>query len=62
MWFKEGREDAQDDPRIGQPKMQRSDANVSRERTFTHSNRRLGVRLIAEELNVGICSEEKTEL
>jgi hypothetical protein len=28
--FKEGREDVQDDPRNGQPKMQRTDANVDR--------------------------------
>jgi hypothetical protein len=28
--FKEGQEDAQDDPRSGQPKMQRTDANVER--------------------------------
>jgi hypothetical protein len=27
-WFKEGREDVQDDPRSGQPNMQRTDANV----------------------------------
>ena len=29
-WFKEGREDMQDDPRSGQPKTQRTDANVDR--------------------------------
>jgi len=29
-WFKEGREDVQDDPRSGQPKTQRTDANVKR--------------------------------
>ena len=28
--FKEGREDVQDDPRSGQPKTQRTDANVDR--------------------------------
>jgi len=28
--FKEGREDVQDDPRSGQPKMQWTDANVDR--------------------------------
>jgi transposase len=37
--FREGREDVQDDPRSGQPKTHRTD-------------RRLGVRLIAEELNM----------
>jgi hypothetical protein len=27
-WFKEGREDVQDNPRSGQPKTQRTDANM----------------------------------
>jgi hypothetical protein len=50
--FKEGREDVQDDPRSGQPKTQRTDANVDRVRTLVRSYRRLGVRVIAEELNM----------
>jgi hypothetical protein len=50
--FKEGREDVQDDPRSGQPKMQRTDANVDRVRTLVRSDRRVGVRVIAEELNM----------
>jgi len=50
--FKEGREDVQDNPRIGQPKTQRTDANVDRVRTLVHSDQRLGVRVIAEELNM----------
>ena len=49
---KEGREDVQDDPRSGQPKTQRTDANVDRVRTLVRSDRRLGVRVIAEELNM----------
>jgi hypothetical protein len=49
--FKEGREDVQDDPRSGQPKTQRTDANVNRVRTLARSDRRLGVRVI-EELNM----------
>ena len=51
-WFKEGQEDVQDDPRSGQPKTQRTDENVARVRTLVLSGRRLGVRLIAEELNM----------
>jgi len=51
-WFKEGREDVQDDTRSGQPKTQRTDVNVHRVRTLVHSDRRLGVRVIAEELNM----------
>jgi len=35
--FKEGREDVQDDPRSGQPKTQRTDANVDRVRTLVRS-------------------------
>jgi hypothetical protein len=50
--YKEGREDVQDDPRSGQPKTQRTDANVDRVRTLVLSDRRLGVRVIAEELNI----------
>ena len=50
--FKEGREDVQEDPRSGQAKTQRADANVDRIRTLVHSDRRLGVTVIAEELNM----------
>jgi len=50
--FKEGWEDVQDDPRSGQPKTQRTDANVDRVRTLVSLDRRLGVRVIAEELNM----------
>jgi len=42
----------QDDPRSGQPKTQRTDANVDRVRTLVRSDRRFGVRVIAEELNM----------
>jgi len=42
----------QDDPRSGQPKTQRTDANVDRVRTLVRSDRRLGVRVTAEELNM----------
>jgi hypothetical protein len=34
--FKEGREDVKDDPRSGQPKTQRTDANVDRVRTLVN--------------------------
>ena len=50
--FKEGREEVQDDPRSRQPKTQRPDENVDRVRTLVRSDRRLGVRVIAEELNM----------
>jgi len=50
--FKEGREDVQDDLRIGQPETQRTDANVDRVRTLVCSDGRSAVRVIAEELNM----------
>ena len=50
--LKEGREDVQDDPRIWQPKTQRTGVSVDRVRTLVRSGRRLGVRVITEELNV----------
>jgi len=50
--FKERREDVQANPRSGQLKTQRTDANVDRVRTLVRSDRRLGVRVIAEELNM----------
>jgi len=42
----------QDDARSGQPKTQRTDANVDRVRTLVRSDRRFGVRVITEELNM----------
>jgi hypothetical protein len=39
--FNEGQEDAQDDARIGQPEMQRTDANVNRVQTLVCSDRGL---------------------
>jgi hypothetical protein len=47
--FKEGQDDVQDDPRSRQPKPQRTDANVDRVLKLVCSDRRLRVRLIAEE-------------
>jgi hypothetical protein len=42
----------QDDPRSGQPKTQTADANVERLRTLVRSDRRVGMTVIAEELNM----------
>jgi hypothetical protein len=36
--FKGGREDERDDPTSGQPKVQRTDANVGRVQTLVHSD------------------------
>jgi hypothetical protein len=37
------------DPRTGQPKTQKTDANVDRAQILVHPDRRLSVRLIAKE-------------
>jgi hypothetical protein len=50
--FTEGQKDVQDDLRSGQPKTQRTDANVDRVKTLVRSDQRLSVRLIAKELNM----------
>ena len=51
-WHRQFKEDVQDDPRSGQPKTQRTDAHVDRVQTLVRSDRRLGVRVIVEELNM----------
>jgi hypothetical protein len=48
--FIAGRQNVQYDPRSVQPKTQRKDANVDRVRSLVRSDRRLGVRVIVEEL------------
>jgi hypothetical protein len=50
--FKEGREVVQDNPKSGHSKTQRTDANVDRVGTLVRRDRRLGVRVIAEDLNM----------
>jgi len=45
---KEGQEDVQDNPRSGQPKTQRTD----RVQTLVRSDRRVGLRVTVEELNM----------
>jgi len=50
--FMEGRENVQDDPRSGQTKTQRTDANVDTVWTLVRSDRRLGVKVITEELKI----------
>jgi hypothetical protein len=50
----------QDDPKSGQPKSRRTGINVDRVRALVRSDRKLGVRIRAKELNMGICCEEET--
>ena len=49
-WFKEEREEVEDDQRSGRPSTSRTDENVKRVRQKVRSDRRLTVRLIADEL------------
>ncbi|XP_061553236.1 protein GVQW3-like [Phycodurus eques] len=50
--FKEGREDVEDDPRSGRPSTSRTEANIERVRQMLRGDRRLTVRLIANELGM----------
>ena len=50
--FKEGREEMEDDHRSGRPSTSRSDENVERVRQKVRSDRRLTVRMIANELGM----------
>ena len=50
--FREGREDVEDDPRSGSTKTSRTNENVGRVREKVRSDRRLTVRMIADELNM----------
>ena len=50
--FKEKREEVEDDHRSGRPSTTRTDENVERVRQKVQSNRRLTVRMIADELGM----------
>ena len=50
--FKEGREEVEDDHRSGKPSTSRTDENAERVRQKVQSDRRLTVRMIADELGM----------
>ena len=52
--FKDGRESVEDEPRAGRPSTSRTDDNVQRVREVLNSDRRLSVRMVADE--IGICA------
>ena len=49
---KEGREEVEDDPRSGRPSTSRTAANIERVKQMVRADRRLTVRMIAEELSI----------
>ena len=50
--FKEGWEEVEDDPRSGRPSTSTTVDNIERVKQMGHANRRLTVRMIAEELSI----------
>ena len=50
--FKEGREEVEDDPRSGGPSSSRTVDNIERVKQMVRADRRLAVRMIAEELSM----------
>ena len=50
--FREGREDVEDDPKSGRPTTSRTNENVECVREKVHSDCRLTVRMIADELSM----------
>ena len=50
--FKEGREDVDDDPRAGRPSTSKTEENIERVRQVVRGDRRLTVRIIADEVGM----------
>ena len=50
--FKEGRNSVDHDPRSGRPSMSKTDDNVAKVCEVIHSNRRLTVQEVAEEVSI----------
>jgi ribosomal protein S25 len=50
--FKEGQEDVKDNERTGCPKTHQTDENVEKVQKLVPSDRRLSVKMMAEELNL----------
>uniref|UniRef100_A0A8C4NIW3 Mos1 transposase HTH domain-containing protein n=1 Tax=Eptatretus burgeri TaxID=7764 RepID=A0A8C4NIW3_EPTBU len=52
--FKEGREEVEDDPRSGKLSTSRTADNIERVKQMMHTDRRLAVRMIAEDLSINM--------
>ena len=50
--FKDGREEVEDDPRFGRPSTSRTADNIEHVKQTVRADRRLMVRMIAEELSI----------
>ena len=50
--FEKGREEVEDDPKMGQPSTTRIDENITRVKHLVRSDRRLTVRMISDELSL----------
>jgi len=50
--FLDGREQVEDEPRVGRPSTSKADDNVERVRSLVRSDRRLMLRMISSELNL----------
>ena len=51
--FKSGRDDVEDDQKPGHPTASRNDENIQNVNELVHSDRRMIVRMLAEELGLG---------
>lgn len=50
--FKSGREEVEDDPRSGRPSTSKTDENIARVKQLVRSDRRLTVRMMADDLGL----------
>ncbi|GBL72054.1 Putative uncharacterized protein FLJ37770 [Araneus ventricosus] len=58
-WFKrfrDGKEDVEDEPRSGRPPISKTPENIERVRRMLADDRRLSLRMIAEELKISLDS------
>ena len=51
--FKSGHDDVEDDPKSGRPSTSRNDENIQNVNELVHSDRRMTVRMLTEELGLG---------
>jgi len=59
-WFRDGREDIEDDPRSGRPTECRNDNNVEKISQLLLQNRHLSLRMLADVVNIGKDTVRKT--